>query len=240
MKKAAIGLLLLALGAWYFIDIPPPVVDFPRDGQNIIAFGDSLVVGHGASPGNDFVSILSDRLDHPIINAGRNGDTTQSGLERLQVEVLSQDPRIVILLLGGNDALRRMPMDQTFSRLADMIDQIHQTGAAVVPVDVAASADGQLFAAVITGSDLTVRRLGPVEPVRRIQRLFSFSIEREADRGALLSGLGRRRRLTASPERGLIKDPAGLPPEASERRHLGPVEIRGKTPQAGPNATWSS
>ena len=145
MKKAAIGLLLLALGAWYFIDIPPPVVDFPRDGQNIIAFGDSLVVGHGASPGNDFVSILSDRLGHPIINAGRNGDTTQSGLERLQVEVLSQDPRIVILLLGGNDALRRMPMDQTFNRLADMIDQIHQTGAAVVLVGVRGSLFGDRY-----------------------------------------------------------------------------------------------
>ena len=145
MKKAAIGLLLLALGAWYFIDIPPPVVDFPRDGQNIIAFGDSLVVGHGASPGNDFVSILSDRLDHPIINAGRNGDTTQSGLERLQVEVLSQDPRIVILLLGGNDALRRVSMDQTFNRLADMIDQIHQTGAAVVLVGVRGSLFGDRY-----------------------------------------------------------------------------------------------
>ena len=145
MKKAAMGLLLLALGAWYFIDIPPPVVDFPRDGQNIIAFGDSLVVGHGASPGNDFVSILSDRLGHPIINAGRNGDTTQSGLERLQVEVLSQDPRIVILLLGGNDALRRMPMDQTFNRLANMIDQIHQTGAAVVLVGVRGSLFGDRY-----------------------------------------------------------------------------------------------
>ncbi len=145
MKKTAMGLLLLALGAWYFIDIPPPVVDFPRDGQNIIAFGDSLVVGHGASPGNDFVSILSDRLGHPIINAGRNGDTTQSGLERLQVEVLSQDPRIVILLLGGNDALRRMSMDQTFSRLADMIDQIHQTGAAVVLVGVRGSLFGDRY-----------------------------------------------------------------------------------------------
>ncbi len=145
MKKAAMGLLLLALGAWYFIDIPPPVVDFPRDGQNIIAFGDSLVVGHGASPGNDFVSILSDRLGHPIINAGRNGDTTQSGLERLQVEVLSQDPRIVILLLGGNDALRRVSMDQTFNRLADMIDQIHQTGAAVVLVGVRGSLFGDRY-----------------------------------------------------------------------------------------------
>ncbi len=142
MKKAVIGLLLVALGVWYFIDTQPPVIDFPRAGQNIIAFGDSLVVGHGASPGNDFVSILSDRLGHPIINAGRNGDTTQTGLERLQPEVLSRDPRIVILLLGGNDALRRMPMDQTFGRLADMIDQIHQTGAAVVLVGVRGSLFG--------------------------------------------------------------------------------------------------
>ena len=144
MKKAVMGLLLV-LGIWYFMDTEPPVVDFPTAGQDIIAFGDSLVVGFGASPGNDFVSILSARLGQPIVNAGRNGDTTQTGLERLKADVLSQDPRIVILLLGGNDTLRKVPVEETFNRLAAMIDQIHQTGAAVVLVGVRGSLLGDKY-----------------------------------------------------------------------------------------------
>ena len=145
MKKVAAGLLLVVLAIWYFVDSEPPVVDFPTAGRNIIAFGDSLVVGFGASPGNDFVSILSARLGQPIVNAGRNGDTTQAGLERLQEDVLSQDPRIVILLLGGNDALRKVPVEGTFDRLATMVDQIQQTGAAVVLVGVRGSLFGDKY-----------------------------------------------------------------------------------------------
>ena len=61
------------------------------------------------------------------------------GLECLEEDVLSQDPRMVILLLGGNDALRKVSVDGTSNRLATMIDQIHQTGAAVVLVGVRGS-----------------------------------------------------------------------------------------------------
>lgn len=145
MKKLVMGLLLIPLAAWYFFDTEPPVVDFPTAGQNIIAFGDSLVVGFGASPGNGFVAILSNRLGRPIVNAGRNGDTTQTGLERLEEDVLSQDPRIVLLLLGGNDALRKVAVEETFDRLATMIDRIHQTGAAVVLVGVRGSLFGDRY-----------------------------------------------------------------------------------------------
>ena len=145
MKKLVMGLLLIPLAAWYFFDTDPPVVDFPTAGQNIIAFGDSLVVGFGASSGNGFVAVLSNRLGHPIVNAGRNGDTTQTGLERLEQDVLSQDPRIVLLLLGGNDALRKVAVEETFDRLATMIDRIHQTGAGVVLVGVRGSLFGDRY-----------------------------------------------------------------------------------------------
>ena len=72
----------------------------------------------------------------PIINAGRNGDTTKTGLSRLATDALSQDPKIVMLLLGGNDALRKVPRQETFTRLAAMIDDIHKTGAAVILIGV--------------------------------------------------------------------------------------------------------
>ena len=108
----------------------------PTHGESIIAFGDSLVAGRGASLGQDFVSVLSKRLGIPIINAGRSGDTTRSALARLDWDVLARNPRIVIVLLGGNDFLRRVPTQDTFKNLATIVNRIRQHGSAVVLVGV--------------------------------------------------------------------------------------------------------
>lgn len=104
----------------------------PTAGASIVAFGDSLVEGYGATAGNDFVSLLSRRIGHPIINAGRGGDTTGTALGRLETDVLARNPRLVIVLLGGNDFLRRVPRDQTFANLATILERIRARGAAVV------------------------------------------------------------------------------------------------------------
>jgi acyl-CoA thioesterase I len=106
----------------------------PTAGTTVIAFGDSLVAGRGASSGRDFVSVLEQRLGVPIINAGRSGDTTGSALSRLDTDVLSRDPRIAIVLLGGNDFLRRVPIDDTFDNLTTIVEGIRTRGAAVVLV----------------------------------------------------------------------------------------------------------
>ncbi len=108
----------------------------PTAGEQIIVFGDSLVEGVGASPGRDFVSLLSSRLGVPIVNAGRRGDTTASALARLDVAVLAQRPRVVIVLLGGNDFLRRVPRETTFDNLRTIVGRIRERGAAVVLVGV--------------------------------------------------------------------------------------------------------
>ncbi|MCA1651476.1 MAG: GDSL-type esterase/lipase family protein [Acidobacteria bacterium] len=101
-----------------------------------MAFGDSLVEGRGATPGRDFVSVLSKRIGMPIVNAGRSGDTTRSALERLNQDVLRRNPRIVIVLLGGNDFLRRIPREETFKNLTSIVERIRGRGAAVVIVGV--------------------------------------------------------------------------------------------------------
>jgi lysophospholipase L1-like esterase len=104
----------------------------PTAGDQIIAFGDSLVVGVGASPGRDLVSQLSGRLGVPIVNAGRNGDTTVSALARLDQAVLGRRPRVVLVLLGGNDLIRRVPPDETIDNLGAIVRRIRDRGAAVV------------------------------------------------------------------------------------------------------------
>jgi lysophospholipase L1-like esterase len=113
-----------------------PTATRPTSGRSIIAFGDSLVAGRGADAGQDFVSVLSRRLGVPIVNAGRSGDTSGAALARLDRDVLALDPRIVIVLLGGNDYLRRVPTAETFANLDAIVTRIRQRGAAVVLVGV--------------------------------------------------------------------------------------------------------
>jgi acyl-CoA thioesterase-1 len=136
-RRVLLTLIALAVlaGLWYLRPGGPPAAK-PTGGTNIIAFGDSLVAGVGASTGHDFVSVLSGRLGVRILNAGRPGDTTASALARLDRAVLARNPRVVIVLLGGNDFLRRVPRDRTFDNLETIVTRIRQRGAAVVLVGV--------------------------------------------------------------------------------------------------------
>jgi lysophospholipase L1-like esterase len=101
-------------------------------GTNIIAFGDSLTAGAGASSGEDYPSRLSSLIGATIVNAGVNGDTTDAALARIDNDVLSRDPRIVIVGLGGNDYLRGVPLSTTEENLHAIIRKIHDGHSMVV------------------------------------------------------------------------------------------------------------
>jgi acyl-CoA thioesterase-1 len=64
---------------------------------------------------------------------GVSGDTSADGLARIN-EVIAQDPRIVVLVLGGNDALRQIPPNETFSNLRSIVEVLQARGAAVLLV----------------------------------------------------------------------------------------------------------
>lgn len=132
-KKPLIILIIIALVAFftYWFWPSPKIKNLPSQGTDIVAFGDSLVAGVGATPGKNFVSLLSAKLGINIINRGRSGETTGEGLNRVS-EAIGDSPRAVILLLGGNDALRRIPVDQTFNNLRQVIEKIQAKGAVVV------------------------------------------------------------------------------------------------------------
>ena len=138
-----LAFILGVTGASYFFFFrDPSFVDLPRGGKTIIALGDSLVEGVGASYDKDFVALLSVRLGVPIVNVGVGGDTAGTALDRLERDVLSRDPRIVIVLLGGNDALRRLPVATTFSNLGLLIDRVHEAGAGVLLLGVRGGISG--------------------------------------------------------------------------------------------------
>src|SRR3989344_2489647 len=98
-----IGILLLGAVFYFFSSArETKIANYPSSGTDIIAFGDSLIVGAGATYGNDFVSLLSKKIGQEIINSGASGDTTDDGLARLN-ELDRYRPRVVLVLFGGND-----------------------------------------------------------------------------------------------------------------------------------------
>jgi len=108
------------------------VQNLSSTGKNIISFGDSLTEGVGAGEGKNYPTLLSERLGRPVINAGRRGDTTAAGLSRLDRDVLGRNPRLVLILFGGNDFLRRIPLARTIHDLEMMVKRIQERGAMVV------------------------------------------------------------------------------------------------------------
>ena len=98
-------------------------------GESVVCFGDSLTEGVGAGSGEDYPSILAREIAQPVINAGRRGDTSADGLARLDREALERNPRLVIVLFGGNDFLRKIPLSETKKNLAAIVKRIHDRGA---------------------------------------------------------------------------------------------------------------
>ncbi len=115
----------------FFVTKDPSIKNLPAKNSTIVAFGDSLVVGVGSTKDNDLVSLLSSRTGTSIINLGVSGNTTAEGLARID-KVIEKDPGIVVLLLGGNDYLRKVPIETTFQNLSTIIDKLHEQGIAVL------------------------------------------------------------------------------------------------------------
>ena len=67
-----------------------------------------------------------------MINAGVPGDTTADALDRLERDVLSRPPRMVLLTLGGNDLKNCVPKKQAFTHLRAIVEAIQKAGALVV------------------------------------------------------------------------------------------------------------
>jgi acyl-CoA thioesterase-1 len=105
----------------------PPVVVF---------LGDSLTAGLGLEETEAYPALLGSRLaaqGRPIrvINAGVSGDTTAGGLRRLDWQ-LRQKPDVVVVGLGGNDALRGTPLEEIDRNLREILRRSQAAGARVL------------------------------------------------------------------------------------------------------------
>lgn len=109
--------------------------NYPPEGNTIVVFGDSLVEGVGSGQGGGFVTVLEERLGVQVVNLGVSGNTTAQALARVD-EAVNEEPDISIVVLGGNDVLRKIPQEETFDNLKEIITELQREGSIVIMVGV--------------------------------------------------------------------------------------------------------
>lgn len=130
------GVVLIAGVLWYFFGTARYSPNPHRRTGVIVAFGDSLTAGYGVSESESYPAVLDRELRargyrYTLINKGVSGDTTTDALERLD-EVISEKPEVVILVLGGNDMLRNVPVGQTEANMRTLIERLQAEKVLVV------------------------------------------------------------------------------------------------------------
>ena len=123
--------LLLAAGAGSAVAQARPAA------AKVLVVGDSLSAEYGLPRGSGWVALLEARLAREgvaatVINASISGDTTSGGRSRLPALLAQHKPSVVVLELGGNDALRGLPLDATQANLAAMARASKAAGARVL------------------------------------------------------------------------------------------------------------
>src|SRR3979490_1873816 len=113
-----------------------PTISANEGGRRIVVLGDSLTAGLGLPIEDAYPAVLQRRLDgqglkYHVINAGISGDTSAGGLARLDW-ALEGDVRILIVALGGNDALRGLPVSQLKDNLSRIIQRGQARGVTVI------------------------------------------------------------------------------------------------------------
>lgn len=98
----------------------------------VLAFGDSLTYGTGANEDESYPAQLSQLIGRKVVRAGVPGEVSADGLARLPEAIEEHQPRLVLLLHGGNDFLRRLPKSQAAGNLRAMIRIAKSRGADVV------------------------------------------------------------------------------------------------------------
>ncbi|WP_227612213.1 arylesterase [Acinetobacter sp. S40] len=111
---------------------------FAVSAKTILIMGDSLSAGYGINPEQGWVQLLQKRLDqqypkqHKVVNASVSGETTSGALARMPKLLQSYKPDVVVIELGGNDALRGQPPQMIQKNLGKLVQQSQQAKAKVV------------------------------------------------------------------------------------------------------------
>jgi acyl-CoA thioesterase-1 len=128
----------------------------------LLVLGDSLSAEYGLARGRGWVALLekrlaAEKLDWRVVNASISGETTSGGRSRLTALLKEHRPRVVVIELGGNDALRGLPLDMTRSNISDMARAAKAAGARVLIAGMAMPPNyGRAYGEAFTGLFATV------------------------------------------------------------------------------------
>lgn len=118
---------------------PPPASAVPEGDEDVplvVFLGDSLTAGYGLDEDHAYPAVVAERLAAEgtpvrVVNAGVSGDTTAGGLSRLDW-LLRQRPDVLVVSLGGNDALRALEVGMTEENLRAIVRRSRAAGARVL------------------------------------------------------------------------------------------------------------
>lgn len=130
---------LLALGGWLAGLPGQPLQAATPAVRKILVVGDSLSAEYGLARGTGWVALLErqlaqEKITASVVNASISGDTSSGGRSRLPALLKQHRPSHVVIELGGNDALRGLPLDMTRDNLLAMAREAKAAGAQVMVV----------------------------------------------------------------------------------------------------------
>ena len=107
----------------------------------ILVLGDSLSGAYGISTEQGWVALLQQHImdqgyQYRVINASVSGDTTRTGLSRIEAALQQHQPEIVVIALGGNDGLRGLAFSEIENSLGRIIQQCLESDTEVLLVGV--------------------------------------------------------------------------------------------------------
>ncbi len=156
----------------------PAVAATPK---TIVILGDSLSAEYGLARGTGWVALLekqlkAEKIDAAVVNASISGDTTSGGRSRLPAVLAQHKPTHVIIELGGNDALRGLPLKMTEENLKAMTQAAQKAGAKVLLVGMQVPPN--------YGADYSARFAGTFTTVAKAEKaaLVPFLLKGVADR----------------------------------------------------------
>jgi acyl-CoA thioesterase I len=138
-RRECIALGLSLVGALGALTTVPAAAAGTAPAPKVLIVGDSLSAEYGLPRGTGWVALLQARLASSksgatVVNASISGDTTSGGRSRLPALLKQHRPSHVVIELGGNDALRGLPLKMTEDNLRAMAQASRAQGAKVLVV----------------------------------------------------------------------------------------------------------
>lgn len=133
-----VGLLLA--GIYFFVpSVQASETNTRALEKTVLIVGDSLSAEYGLTRGTGWVDLMAQQakkesIDVKWVNASISGDTTSGGVTRLPSLLKLHQPSLVVIELGGNDALRGLDMGMTQANLMSMVKASQSAGAKVLVI----------------------------------------------------------------------------------------------------------